>query len=107
MNFVASIRSAFNNYANFKGRSARPEYWYFFLFSFLIRLALSGSVPSAAIATLGLAIPSISVGVRRMHDVGRSGWWLICPIANLVFLLSPSDLNLNRFGPPPPPVLSK
>jgi uncharacterized membrane protein YhaH (DUF805 family) len=106
MNFAASIRSAFNNYANFKGRSTRPEYWYFFLFSLLIRLALSGSAGLAGIVTLGLLLPSIAVGVRRMHDVGRSGWWLICPIANFVFLLSPSDPNLNQFGPPRPPVFS-
>ncbi|MGA1658111.1 MAG: DUF805 domain-containing protein, partial [Ilumatobacteraceae bacterium] len=51
-------------------------------------------------------LPSIAVAARRMHDSDRSGWWILFPIVNLVFLLQRSSAGENRFGPPPPPRLS-
>ena len=50
-----------------------------------------------------LLLPSLSVAWRRMHDVGRGGWWTFVPIANIVFTFVPSVQEVNRWGPPPPP----
>ncbi|MFZ6861011.1 DUF805 domain-containing protein [Undibacterium sp. Ji67W] len=96
---------ALKNYANFSGCSTRKEYWMFFLYNILISIAIfvvdmtllnqNGALP--IIYKLALFIPSISVGVRRMHDTGRSGWWLIVPIVNLIFLCQGTkDLITNE-----------
>ena len=53
------------------------------------------------IYALAVLIPSIAVGVRRMHDIDRSGWWLLLPIVNLVFAATKGTEGENRFGPPP------
>jgi len=42
-------------------------------------------------------------GIRRMHDVNKSGWWILLPIGNIIFWAQPGDASSNRFGPPPPP----
>ena len=57
--------------------------------------------PLTALLYLGVIVPSIAVGVRRMHDSDRSGWWLLLPIVNLVFLLLEGTKGPNRFGPDP------
>jgi len=101
------------NYAVFGGRARRKEYWMFMLFSFLISVVLgfvegiTGIAPETntsvlvTIYELAILIPSIAVGVRRMHDTDHSGWWLIVPIANLVFSLQEGQRGPNRFGPDP------
>lgn len=78
---------AFNKFAEFSGRSTRSEYWYFVLFNFLIQIGLSiilellgdKGIGSAVIGLYALAvlIPSIAVTVRRLHDVGKSGWMIL------------------------------
>lgn len=100
-------------YAVISGRARRQEYWMFFLFNMIIAFVLGfiegltkvagGSETSifATIYQLAVLIPSIAVGVRRMHDTNRSGWWLLLPIANLVFLCSNGDAGDNRYGPDP------
>ena len=100
-------------YAVFSGRARRKEYWMFFLFNLIIAFALGfvvgilGAVlhidlsSVSLIYSLAILIPSIAVGVRRMHDTNRSGWWLIVPIANLVFLLLNGHPNDNDYGPDP------
>ncbi len=102
---------AFKKYAVFSGRASRQAYWMFFLFAFLTSFAIGFVIGILQAMThaelmfisniyaLALIIPSISVGVRRMHDSDRSGWWLIVPIAGLVFLCVPSTKGPNRFGP--------
>ena len=50
---------------------------------------------------LGTIIPAIAVSVRRMHDQDRSGWWILCPIANIIFLFIDGTPGSNRFGPDP------
>ena len=109
MSFVGAIRSGLGNYANFKGRAVRSEYWWFFLFGFLVQMAAlsfaEGSLGSAIgnLAGVALLLPSIAVGVRRLHDVGKRGWWLIIPIVNIVLLARAGEPGPNSFGPPPPP----
>ena len=87
-------------YAQFSGRSRRKEYWYFTIITYLIYMITVAINPMLyGIACLALLIPGISVGVRRIHDTGRSGWWLLVPIVNLVFLCLDSTPGDNKFGP--------
>ncbi len=95
-------------YAVFSGRARRKEYWMFVLFNFIISLILGlvegligGPGILANLYSLAVLIPSIAVGVRRMHDTDRSGWWLLLPIVNIVFLVFDSQPEENRFGPNP------
>ncbi len=90
---------ALKNYANFKGRSTRREYWYFVLFHLLFFILMevistTFAFPEAVTIYLVLTlVPTISVGVRRIHDVGKSGWFFLVPIYNLILYLSPSSKN--------------
>jgi uncharacterized membrane protein YhaH (DUF805 family) len=99
-------------YAVFEGRARRKEYWMFLLFNMIIAFVLgfiaglTGGQHSAlnilvTIYQLAVLIPSIAVGVRRMHDSDHSGWWIICPIVNLVFACTEGTRGPNRFGPDP------
>ncbi|WP_394775203.1 DUF805 domain-containing protein [Flavobacterium sp.] len=99
----------FENYANFDGRARRKEFWMFSLASVIISFAL-GFVLGLISPTLGLAanvyglavlVPSIAVGVRRMHDVGKSGWFLIIPIYSLILACTEGDKGANVYGPDP------
>ncbi|NNA56061.1 DUF805 domain-containing protein [Pseudomonas koreensis] len=97
---------ALKNYAEFKGRATRREYWMFVLINLGICIVMG--VLDAMLNTKGILynlyslamlLPSIAVGARRMHDTDRSGWWLLLPIVNLVFLVQDSQPGPNRFGP--------
>ena len=107
-------------YAVFSGRARRREYWMFVLFNIIIALVLSiiegiadaGSESGRSVlATLyGLAVllPSLAVGVRRLHDTGRSGWWMLIglipiigTIVLLIFIIQDSQLMDNQYGPNP------
>lgn len=113
--------AALGKYAVFSGRAQRAEYWYFVLFYLLIYLglmivdSLTGSFSEAiglgltsGLFTLAMLLPSIAVGVRRLHDTDRSGWWtligfipLIGAIVLLVFLVQDSSPGANRYGENP------
>ena len=85
MNFQTAIKSGFQNYANFKGRSSRSAYWWFILFTQIVQIITQSLVSSiGALISLGFFIPSVSVSARRLHDIGRSAKWLILPFASLV-----------------------
>jgi len=94
-------------YAQFTGRARRKEYWYFALFSLIISIVLL--IVGAAIGapfinslySLAVLIPSIAVGVRRMHDVDKSGWFILVPIYNLVLACTDSTPGTNEYGPNP------
>lgn len=104
MNFQTSIRSGFQNYANFKGRASRAEYWWWVLFTVIL-----GLVGSSIHLSLGNAasfvtlLPTLAVAVRRMHDVDRVGWFTLVPIYNFILGVRQGDAGENRFGPPTPP----
>lgn len=112
------FKLALSKYADFSGRSRRSEYWYFQLATFLLIMGiiivgavLTGVTESPVfmsiavilymIIALGLMVPSLAVAVRRMHDTGRSGWWILVPIANLIFSLTDSEPGANKWGPNP------
>jgi uncharacterized membrane protein YhaH (DUF805 family) len=107
-------------FAQFSGRSRRKEYWMFFLLtlaSFIVASIIDNAAgladeeygvgPVYGLVALGLFIPSLAVSVRRLHDTGRSGWWLLLsliPLGALVllyFYASNGEAGPNRFGPDP------
>jgi len=108
-------------YAVFEGRARRREYWFFVLFYILISIVLSmvdrvlglyseayGMGVLGALFCLGVLIPSIAVGARRLHDTGRSGWWLLIgfipligAIVLIVFFVLDSQPGTNAYGPNP------
>lgn len=95
------------NYATFSGRARRSEYWFFFLFNAIISVLLNivGTFLDlpilGSIYSLGILIPSIAVGIRRMHDVNKSGWFLLIPIYNLVLACTNGTQGENSFGSDP------
>lgn len=114
--FGDAIRSFFTRYVDFKGRSSRAEYWYIVLLSFLVSTVfgiLIGATDSGIFKTIqGLYsflvfIPSLAIWFRRLHDTGRSGWFILIMlipivgwILNLIWLCSASDGG-NIYGPEP------
>ncbi len=115
--FLAALRK----YATFSGRAQRAEYWYFVLFYLIIIFVLafidaltgtfndeSGAGLLSGLFSLALFIPSIAVGVRRLHDTGRSGWWLLLGLVPLIglivliiFMIQDSQPGANAHGPNP------
>ncbi len=91
MTMGQSISTCLGKYADFSGRASRSEYWYFVLFSYIVVFAFDAAHLSAlsTLVSLGLLLPTLGAGVRRLHDTERSGWWILVPIANLVFLAQP------------------
>jgi len=116
-----------NRYAQFTGRASRSEFWYFALFYFIADLIAAimdafvlnpmlGATPEQAakggilqmIIALGLLLPSIALGIRRLHDIGKSGWWyllVLIPIigwvALLYFYILDSQPGANAYGENP------
>ena len=89
---VASISDGFKRYAEFSGVSSRSQYWYFILgttVASLIIQALLGDF-GGNVFTLATIIPTIAVAIRRMHDVGKSGWFILVPIYNFILLVTPT-----------------
>lgn len=92
---ITSIETCLNKYGDFSGRASRSEYWYFYLFVLVADLILSYSkVPIVdTYGSLVFILPSFAAAARRMHDIGRSGWWMLVPIANIVFLCTPTKVG--------------
>ncbi|PRY45726.1 uncharacterized membrane protein YhaH (DUF805 family) [Geodermatophilus tzadiensis] len=113
MTFPDAVRSVLTRYADFTGRARRAEYWWFALFSVAVVVvaaiidALIGFPLLQIVVSLGLFIPSLAVGVRRLHDTDRSGWWLLIGlvpfggIVLLVFYCLEGQRHPNRHGPDP------
>ncbi len=111
MGFGEAISTCFRKYVVFSGRAMRSEYWFFILFQFLVVVALSivdavlGIGVLSAIASLAMLLPSIAVGVRRLHGTDKSGWWLLIglipligAIVLIVFFCQQGTEGPNRFG---------
>ncbi len=111
MNYYLSV---LKKYAEFKGRATRSEYWYFFLFNIIISVILGilsniiGDDSNALGSLYGLIVlvPGLAVAVRRLHDIGKSGWMLLIiliPIVGLIWLLvlliTDSNSGENKYGP--------
>ena len=103
-----------DNYANFNGRASRQEYWMFFLFNIIFAIDVGfvdgflGLGFLYLLYSVAVLIPSLAVGVRRLHDVNKSGWWLfisLIPIIGAIWLLillcTDSNPGENNYGPSP------
>ena len=106
-------------YTVFDERAGRPEFWYFVLFNIIVGFSLaildvvletvsSGGVGLFySIYLLAVLCPGIAVGIRRLHDINRSGWWLLIeliPIVGLILIgwwITESDSGANQYGPGP------
>jgi uncharacterized membrane protein YhaH (DUF805 family) len=100
VSYFDAVSAGFRNYFDFQGRATRPEFWWFVLFLFLLGLGAAvadmsfglGSEdmggPIGLISSLATIIPTWSVGARRLHDIGRSGWWQLIALTVIgIFLL--------------------
>ena len=113
MNMIEAVKAVFANYATFSGRARRSEYWWFVLFNLLVSAALAilfggdGNIANS-LWSLATLLPSLAVGARRLHDIDRTGWWLLIgfiPLIGLivliVFFASKGTPGPNRFGTDP------
>ena len=119
MNLYDSIISCFKRYVDFKGRSSRSEFWYFVLFITVVGLTFDyfdarilgvpyldydGYGVLGSIFTLITVIPGLSVNIRRLHDINRTGWWVLLSftVIGLIPLIYwaclKGDEAQNRFG---------
>lgn len=118
MNFQDAVRTCLNKYATFSGRARRPEYWWFALFTWLATL-VAGLLDQMLlgpdmgifgfIVGVGLFLPILAAGARRLHDSDRTAWWLLIGLIPIIgflvlifFFVQPSTQGENRFGPEPP-----
>ena len=124
MTFSDSIQNVLLNFAEFRGRATRSEYWYWVLFALCLQVlfqivdglvsaplmgfpsfALDAGRPISVLGMIALLPPTLAVGCRRLHDVGRSGWWLLLPLIPvigalaLLWMLTRTSVERdNRFG---------
>jgi uncharacterized membrane protein YhaH (DUF805 family) len=116
MNFMDAVKSVYSNYVGFNGRARRSEYWWWYLFYVIVYIVLAGidtaifGQPAFLTFAFALAsiLPGLAVGVRRLHDTGRSGWWLLIGLVPLVgvivliiFFVMDSQPGVNKYGPNP------
>ncbi|QLI81518.1 DUF805 domain-containing protein [Chitinibacter fontanus] len=110
MSFLTAIKRCLQQYAVFNGRASRAEFWWWMLFQTLCYLAITlslGQGMGSSLLLLTLLLPSLAVGIRRLHDIGRSGKWVLIGLipvvgwcAMLYWHTRPSDTD-NQFGPVP------
>jgi uncharacterized membrane protein YhaH (DUF805 family) len=101
MTFGEAIQSAFSNYVNFSGRAQR-------IVVSILDLSIFGTesyTPLSTLWTLGTLLPALAVSARRLHDINRSGWWILLsfiPIVGIIILIiwwaKPGEPGANRFG---------
>ena len=125
MGFGQAISSGFSNLTNFSGRASRSEFWWWMLFVWIVNVIvgtiLNIAMPNDGTNSMGFFasvawwivyviffLATLGVAVRRLHDTGRSGWWvllqLICCIGTIiliVFWVQPSQPSDNQYGAPP------
>ena len=113
MNPIDSVITCFQKYVGFEGRASRSEYWWFFLFSFiasiitgiidaiLFGIETTDPTPITWALQLGLFLPSLAAGIRRIHDHGKSGWFCLIPIYNIILFATEGEAIPNMYGPVP------
>ena len=123
MNFVEAVKSGYQNYVNFSGRSARSAFWWWVLFQFIVSIVIAmveggghasagmmsyNAGPIAMVWSLANLLPGIAVAVRRLHDIDKSGWWLLIgliPLIGWIILIvwyaTKGTTGSNRFGADP------
>ena len=114
---IDAVKTCFVKYVDFDGRAPRSEYWYFVLFTGLLT-SLSGYLDSeygltfgeqgitSGIINLLIILPTVAVGVRRLHDIGKSGWWVLLPftiigIFVIIYWAAQISVDDNEYGKNP------
>jgi uncharacterized membrane protein YhaH (DUF805 family) len=115
MGFTEAISSGFRNYVNFSGRALRSEFWYWVLFAIIVSVVAkvidlvlfpsSDISPINSLVGLALFLPGLGVSVRRLHDIDRTGWWILLvliPLIGAIILIiwycQKGTPGANRFG---------
>lgn len=107
MNFQQAVQTCFRKYVDFSGRGSRSEYWWFVL-AYIVVAVVTGLIHEVVylVAILAFLLPLLAAGARRLHDIGKSGWWLLLgliPLIGLVllyFMVQPSQPESNEYGAP-------
>jgi uncharacterized membrane protein YhaH (DUF805 family) len=118
--FLEAIKSGISNYVNFSGRAARWQFWYWVLFAFIVAVVAnmidammfsdfmeSGTGLVGGLTSLALFLPGLAVSVRRLHDIDRTGWWILLTLTLIGIILlivwncQKGTTGPNRFGPDP------
>ena len=117
MDIQTSITTCFKKFADFNGRASRSEFWWFNLFYFMVVVVAviidsmfldnsTGAGPLEIVSQIGLALPTLAVTARRLHDVNKPGWWIFAAftiiglIPLLIWELTPGSKKKNRYGNP-------
>lgn len=118
MDFQTAVKTCFKKYVDWNGRALRSEYWWWVLFCIIANLVTSmidtfvlGTGPMDVglfnpLFSLATLLPSIFVGTRRLHDLGRSGWWQLIAFTVIGILLLlywyilEGEREANAYGPP-------
>lgn len=104
MNYFIGV---LKKYAVFTGRADRSEFWWFILYCLIISIVLNvvtqlTHFPLLSILwQLAILLPSIGVGIRRMHDIGKCGWFILIPVYNLYLFAQPGENTANKYGEAP------
>jgi uncharacterized membrane protein YhaH (DUF805 family) len=114
MSFSEAVKDGFDHYAKFDGRASRSSFWWWILFVIIVSVVANildsviGAQIFSIIASLGLLLPGLSKAIRRLHDTGRTGWWILIGlipligfIVLLIFYLEKSDPAANEYGAAP------
>ena len=119
VSFSQAVSMAFDSYCRFQGRSSRSEYWWWVLFVAILSVCIGiiegilGFSMTAVQATSGilslvLLLPGLGLSVRRLHDIGKSGWWVLLgfiPVVGAIILIiwfvRNSEMTENCYGPVP------
>ena len=112
MSFTEAIQTCFRKYVDFSGRARPSEYWWWVLFvvvAQVVAFLIDDSSTLGGLISLGLFLPGLAVSVRRLHDTGKSGWFLLLAliplvgaILLLVFMIQTGDPGPNQYGEPVP-----
>lgn len=110
MGFVDAIKSGFSHYVTFAGRAPRSEFWFWTLFVVIVSIVTTvivGVGIAGLVVSLALLLPGISVAIRRLHDLDRTGWWVLIAFTGIGMILlivwdcMKGTTGSNRFGPDP------
>jgi uncharacterized membrane protein YhaH (DUF805 family) len=106
VNFPTAITTCFSKFATFSGRATRSEFWWFYLFTLLLswfaQMAVGAGV--AGVVSLALFLPLLAATVRRLHDIGRTGGWILIAftvigiIVLIVWYATDSEKAANQYG---------
>jgi uncharacterized membrane protein YhaH (DUF805 family) len=109
MDFKTAVITCLTKYVDFDGRASRSEFWWFFLFQVIVISVLSILLSFLGnIASLALLLPGLAAAVRRLHDIGKSGWWIFIGLIPLIgwiiaiyWAAKEGQPESNNWGAPP------